>query len=324
MQIATDGSGDLPATRLPVPAPAAGEVLIRVSHAGVNRADLFQREGSYPAPAETSYVPGLEVAGDVAAVGDPQKSRWKVGDKVCALVLGGGYAEYCLAPEGQVMVLPDGLSAEQAAGFPEALATSWLALMEKAVLKKGEVALIHGGSSGVGTAAIQLARAWGAEVVTTAGSDVKCDACRELGARAVNYKKDDFLNYIKAATQGRGADVILDMVGGDYAERNIRALAMHGRMVTIALLGGKEATVPLGRFLMKNLSWQALTLRSRSVEEKSYVCSQLEKKVWPRITDGTIRPVIDSVFPLAEAEKAHQRMQQGLHIGKIVLNMCPS
>lgn len=303
-QIADDGSGALRLGVLPLPSPAPGEVLLRVRYAGINRADLFQRAGTYPAPTETHGIPGLEAAGET-----PE------GEPVCALLSGGGYAEYCVAPASQVLPVPRGLTLEQAAALPEAFATSWLALVETARIRAGETVLIHGGGSGIGTAAIQLARALGARVIATAGSEEKCAACERLGAEAIHYKKEDFLE------RGRGADVILDMVGGAYAERNLRALAPRGRLVTIALLGGAEASVPLGGFLMKNLSWHALTLRSRTQQEKAETLRRMRETVWPLLESRRILPVIDRTYPFADAEKAHLRMQEGLHIGKILLSM---
>lgn len=309
-QISTDGSGALQQSVLPLPRPAAGEVLLRVRYAGINRADVFQRAGTYPAPVESNMIPGLEVSGETME-----------GEKVCALLSGGGYAEYCVAPAAQILPIPHGLTLEQAASLPEAYATSWLALVETAQLKAGETLLVHGGSSGIGTAAIQLARSLGASVIATAGTEEKCAACQALGAKAINYKGEDFLERTKTLTTGRGVDVILDMVGGSYAERNLRALSVRGRLVTIALLGGAEATVPLGGFLMKNLSWHALTLRSRRPEEKAKTLRQMQKTVWPLLESGEILPVIDSTYPIAEVEKAHARMQESLHIGKIILSM---
>lgn len=321
-RIAKDGSGLLESATLPLPAPAAGEVLLRVHHAGINRADLFQRAGTYPAPAETRHIPGLEAAGEIVALGKGV-SGFSVGDRVAALLLGGGYGEYCTASAALALPIPRNLTTEQAAALPEALATNWLALVEMGQLSSGETVLIHGGSSGIGTHAIQIARALGANVIATAGTDEKCAACRRLGAKAVNYKKEDFLAFVKASTGGKGVDIVLDMVGGSYAERNIRALAPRGRMITIALLGGAEATVPLGGFLMKNLSWQGVTLRSRTPREKAKTLQGVRETLWPLVAEGRIQPVIDSVFSLAEAEKAHNRMQEGLHIGKIILGCSP-
>lgn len=319
-RIAAGNAEALESVTLPVPQPKAGEVLIKVAHAGVNRADLFQRQGSYPAPIETQHVPGLEVAGEVVALGADAYGA-NLGDKVCALLIGGGYAEYCTAPAAQLLPIPPSLTSREAAGLPEALATAWLTLVETAHLKTGERVLIHGGSSGIGTLAIQIARALGASVITTAGSPEKCHACEGLGAKTIHYRTQDFLKEVKEMTGGTGVDVILDMVGGAYAERNLRALAPRGRMVSIALLGGAEATIPLGGLLMKNLSWHGITLRSRSDAEKAATLSQIRQNLWPHLLSGQIMPVIDSVYPFAEVEKAHARMQEGLHIGKIILVM---
>lgn len=319
-RIAEDGSGTIQRALLPLPRPSSGEVLLRISHAGINRADLFQRQGTYPTPAETRQVPGLEAAGTIVGLGSGV-TGFSVGDTVAALMVGGGYGEYCTAPAAQLLPVPPAFPLEQAAALPEALATVWLALVELAQLKAGETLLLHGGTSGIGTIGIQVARALGATVLATSGSDEKCALCKKLGAEAVNYKKDDFLAFTKAYTGGRGVEVVLDMVGGSYAERNIRALTSRGRLITIALLGGTEATVPLGGFLMKNISWQGVTLRSRTPREKTKTMREVRETLWPLVLEGTIKPVIDSVHPLAEVEKAHLRMQEGLHIGKIILSM---
>ncbi len=319
-RIADDGSGDLLQGEFPLPKPGAGEVLLRVHSAGINRADLFQREGTYPAPAETRHIPGLEAAGEIIAL-SRGVTGFKEGDRVTALLTGGGYGEYCTAPAAQLLPIPDTMSYDEAACLPEALATNWLALTEIANAQAGESLLVHGGTSGIGVIAIQLARVLGLTVLATAGTDHKCTVCRSLGAEAVNYKKEDFLAFVRAFTGGRGVDVLLDMVGGSYAERNIRALAPKGRMVTIALLGGSQATVPLGGLLMKNLTWQGVTLRSRTPREKAKTIREVRERIWPLVTEGTLKPMIDSVFPFAEVEKAHQRMQEGLHIGKIILSM---
>jgi putative PIG3 family NAD(P)H quinone oxidoreductase len=320
-RIIQDGSGRMEKVRLPLPQPGADEVLIRVAHAGINRAALCQREGSYPAPLETQYVPGLEVAGEIAARGGGV-TAWAEGDFVCALVAGGGYAEYCVAPARQVLPVPTGLAMTAAAALPEVLATSWLALVETARLKPGETVLVHGGASGVGTLAIQLARLLGAQVIATAGTEEKCAACRALGAKSVNYREEDFSAYAKAATEGRGVDVVLDILGGNgAAERNLKALAARGRMVTIALMSGARCEVNLAGLLMKNLSWHGLTLRSRSPEEKAETLRQMQKNVWPALAERRLMPLIDRVYPLAEVEKAHERMQERLHLGKIILSM---
>lgn len=319
-RIAQGNSGTLESVRLAVPQPAAGEVLIQVAHAGINRADLFQRQGSYPAPVETQHVPGLEASGEVVALGADLEGV-RVGDKVCALLIGGGYAEYCTAPATQLLPIPPSLTSQEAAGLPEALATGWLTLVETAHLHKGESVLIHGGSSGIGMIAIQIARFLGASVITTAGSPEKCRACEALGATAIHYHTQDFLREVKNMTAGRGVDVILDMVGGTYAERNLRTLAPRGRLISIALLGGAETTLTLGGLLMKNLSWHGITLRSRTAAEKASTLLQLRQNLWTPLLSGQIKPVIDRVYPFAEVEKAHLRMQEGLHIGKIILSM---
>lgn len=319
-RIADDGSGALLHSSLPLPRLTPGDILLRVHAAGVNRADLFQREGSYPAPSETRHIPGLEAAGEIVALGR-NATGFKEGDRVAALIEGGGYGYYCAAPASQLLPLPTTMAYDQAAALTEALATNWLALVEIAGLQAGESVLLHGGASGIGTIGIQVARALGANVLTTAGTDAKCGVCRTLGAEAVNYKKEDFLAFVRAFTGGRGVDVVLDMVGGDYAERNIRALAPRGRMVTIALMRGAQATVPIGGMLMKNLTWQGVTLRSRTPREKAKTIREVRETLWPLVETGTIKPVIDRVFPFAEAEKAHAHMQEGLHIGKIILSM---
>ncbi len=319
-QIIPDGNGDMVLREMDTPAPAEGEILIKTSHAGINRADIFQREGTYPAPVETNHVPGLELSGEVVALGEGAK-RYKVGDKVCAITIGGGYAEYCTVPAGQALPVPEGVPMDHAAALPEALATVWMSLCEMARLCKGETVLIHGGASGIGTAAIQLAKLREATVIATAGSDEKCDACRKLGAHAINYHTEDYVAHVKAITENKGVDVLLDMVGGEYVNRNLQSLGMHGRMVSIALLGGSKAEISLGRMLMKNITWYNLTLRSRGVEEKSWLMKQLEMHMWLSVADKSYVPVIDSVFALEEMEKAHQKMQQGLHIGKIILKV---
>lgn len=307
-----------PAT-LPLPRPGDGEVLIRVAAAGVNRPDVLQRKGGYPPPPGASPLPGLEVAGTIVAVG-PNVGRVSEGEKVCALVAGGGYAEYCLAPAPQCLPVPSGFSMVEAAALPETFFTVWTNVFQRGRLTAGETILIHGGSSGIGTTAIQLAKAFGAIVLTTAGSDDKCAACRDLGADwAINYKTEDFVAIAKEATGGKGVDLVLDMVGGDYLARNIDALAIDGRHVSIAFLGGAKVTLDLRPVMVKRLTLTGSTLRPRSVDEKAAIADELRHKVWPLLADGRVRPVIHATLPLAEAAEAHALMETSGHIGKIVL-----
>jgi NADPH2:quinone reductase len=303
----------------PVPQPGDGEVLVKVAAAGVNRPDVMQRKGLYPPPPGAPDIPGLEIAGEVVALG-AGVTRWKVGDKVMALVVGGGYAEYCLAYEGHCLPVPASLSMIEAAAIPETFLTVWHNTFERGGLKAGETLLVHGGSSGIGTAAIQLARAFGARVITTAGSPEKCEACRKLGADpAINYKTEDFVAVTKAATGGHGADVILDMVGGDYIARNYEAAAVEGRVVQIAFQGSPKATVDFRRIMLKRLHHTGSTLRARSVADKAAIAHAVEEHVLPLIAAGRVKPVIDSTFPLEQASAAHARMETSAHIGKIVL-----
>jgi NADPH2:quinone reductase len=305
----------------PVPVPAQGEVLIRVVAAGVNRPDVEQRKGTYPPPPGASDIPGLEIAGTVAALG-PGADGLKVGDAVCALVSGGGYAEYCTAPVPQCLPVPQGLGMVEAAALPETFFTVWQNVFDRARLKGGETILIHGGSSGIGTTAIQMAKAMGARVLATAGTDEKCAACVKIGAdRAFNYNTQDFVEATLAATNKKGADVILDMVGGKYFERNIAALAIEGRLSVIALLGGRDAKIDLGLVLRKRLTVVGSVLRARPIAEKGAVAVSLRREIWPFIAAGKIKPVIDSTFPLADAAKAHARMETSAHVGKIVLTV---
>jgi putative PIG3 family NAD(P)H quinone oxidoreductase len=303
----------------PVPTPGAGEILIKVAAAGVNRPDVAQRKGVYPPPPGVTDIPGLEVAGVVAACG-AGGGRWKPGDQVAALVIGGGYAQYCIAHETHALPIPEGLSVAEAAAVPETFFTVWHNVFERGGLKPGETLLVHGGTSGIGTVAIQLAKAFGARVVTTAGSAEKCDACRRLGADlAINYKEEDFVAVTKKATGG--ADVILDMVGGDYIARNYEAAAVEGRIVQIAFLGSSKATVDFVRLMLKRLHHTGSTLRSRSVVDKAAIARAVEQNAWPLIAAGKVRPVMDTVFPFREAAKAHARMESSVHVGKIVLDM---
>jgi NADPH:quinone reductase len=305
----------------PVPQPGAGEILVKVIAAGVNRPDVAQRMGVYPPPPGVTDIPGLEVAGVVVACG-PAGGRWKEGDEVTALVSGGGYAQYCLAHETHALPIPGGLTAAEAAAIPETFFTVWHNVFERGGLKSGETLLVHGGSSGIGTVAIQLAKAFGARVIATAGSAAKCDACRGLGADlAINYKAQDFVALTKSATGGAGAHVILDMVGGDYIERNYEAAAVEGRIVQIAFQGSPRASVDFRRIMLKRLHHTGSTLRSRSVPDKAAIAQAVERNVWPLIVAGKVRPVMDKVFPFRQAADAHARMESGLHIGKIVLAM---
>ncbi len=305
----------------PRPIPGAGEILVKVEAAGVNRPDILQRQGVYPPPPGASDVLGLEVAGEVAALG-PGASRHALGARVTALVPGGGYAEYCLAHESVALPIPAGLSAVEAAAIPETFFTVWTNVFERGALKAGETLLVHGGSSGIGTTAIHLAKAFGARVIATAGSDEKVRECVGLGAdRAVNYRTQDFVAATLAATDGKGADVILDMVGGDYVARNYAAAALDGRIVQIAFLRGQKVEIDLRVIMAKRLFHTGSTLRPRSVAEKAVIADALYAKVWPLLAQGRCKPVVDSVFPLAEAARAHQRMESSAHVGKIVLTV---
>lgn len=307
----------VPATR-PMPQPRPGEVVIQVAAAGVNRPDVGQRKGLYPIPPGASDLPGLEVAGTIAALGNGVD--WlALGDPVCALTPGGGYAQYCATPAAQCLPIPKGLSFVEAASLPETFFTVWSNLFGPFGLKSGETLLVQGGSSGIGVTAIQLARAFGHTVFATAGSAGKCAACEGLGARAINYKLEDFAEVVKQGTGGRGVDVILDMVGGDYVARELGLLAPDGRLVMLAFLGGAAATVNLGEIVYKRLIVTGSALRPRSVEFKAEIARALREKVWPLLEAGTVRPVIHSIFPLAQAGRAHELMESSLHIGKIVL-----
>jgi NADPH2:quinone reductase len=309
----------LRAVEMPVPEPGEGEVLIRVAAAGVNRPDLMQREGKYPPPSGASEIPGLEVAGTVAGKGSGAE-RWNTGDRVCALVTGGGYAEYCLAPAVQCLPVPRGLDLVSAAAIPETFFTVWANVFERGHLRAGETFLVHGGSSGIGTTAIQLARAFGATVFATAGSKEKCDACESLGAAgAVNYRQEDFVRVLKAATDGRGVDVILDMVGGDYFGRNVDLLALEGRLLQIALLKGSRAELNLATLLRRRLTVTGSTLRVRSVEEKGAIAKAVERAVWPLLESGQVKPIVYAKVPLSNAADAHRILEEGKHIGKVVL-----
>lgn len=303
------------------PEPAKGEVLIRVSAAGVNRPDILQRMGLYPPPEGISDLPGLEVAGIVESTG-AEATRYSPGDWVTALIAGGGYAEFAVAPEPQVLPVPAGLSFEEAAGIPECFFTVWSNLFDRAYLGEGESLLVHGGSSGIGTTAIQLAKGFGVDVIVTAGSDEKCAFCRKLGANhAINYRTQDFVAETLSVTTDRGVDVILDMVAGDYVQRDLNCLAAAGRLVIIAFLGGTSATIDLRKILTHRLTITGSGLRLRDVAFKGAVATELESLVWPLIEAGKIRPVVDRVFPLEAAAEAHAYMESGEHMGKIILRV---
>jgi NADPH2:quinone reductase len=305
----------------PLPQLKSGEILIKVHAAGVNRPDVFQRQGNYPVPPGASDLPGLEVAGEIVD-GDLRGSAFKKGDLVCALVQGGGYAEYCAAPLAQCLPVPQGLNALQAAALPENFFTVWSNVFERARLAPGETLLVQGGSSGIGVTAIQIAAALGHRVFATAGSDDKCRACEELGAEmAINYRTEDFEEVLKTATEGRGVDVILDMVGGDYLPREIKALADDGRLVIIALLGGAKGQLDMSQILRRRLTVTGSTLRPRPVEFKAFIAQQLQERVWPLLASGKVKPVIYQTFPLAQAAQAHALMESSAHVGKIMLSL---
>lgn len=307
----------------PIPQPQAGEVLIKVSAAGVNRPDVVQRKGLYPAPAGASDLPGLEVAGEIVA-GDTTGTDLKVGDKVCALVTGGGYAEYCVASASLCLPIPAGLSDIEAAGLPETYFTVWSNVFDRGRLTADESLLVHGGASGIGTTAVQLATAMGHTVYATAGSDERAQAVQALGAaRCINYRELDFVQEIKDLTDGKGVNVILDMVAGDYINRNLKCLANDGRTVIIALLGGPKATIDCSQIMLRRLSITGSTLRARSVPFKADIAQSLKQKVWPLLAAGTIRPIVHATFPLAQAAQAHAMMDAGEQIGKIILTVAP-
>ena len=311
----------LTAEQRPVPKPGDGEILIEVAAAGVNRPDVMQRMGLYPPPPGAPDIPGLEIAGEVVACGTGV-TRWKEGDKVMALVVGGGYAEFCIAHESHALPVPAGLSLTEAAAIPETFFTVWYNAFERGRLAARETLLVHGGSSGIGTTAIQLAAALGARVITTAGTPEKCAACRKLGADvAINYKTEDFVAVTKQATTDRGVDLVLDIVGGDYIDRNYEAAAVEGRIVQIAFQSSSRATVDFRRLMLKRLTHTGSTLRARSVADKGAIARAVEAKVLPLIAAGRVKPVINSTFPLREAAAAHARMESSQHIGKIVLTL---
>ena len=305
----------------PVPRPRDGEVLVRVAAASVNRPDVLQREGKYPPPPGASPIIGLDIAGDVVALGR-DASRWRVGDRVCALVSGGGYAEYCAAPAEQCLPIPPGLTMVEAAALPETFFTVWTNLFQRAGLSRDESVLIHGGASGIGTTAIQLAHTMGARVFVTAGTDAKCAACRALGAElAVNYRQTDFVAAVRDATAGHGVNVVMDMVGGPYLARNLSLLAVDGRLVQIAFMTGSRVEIDLRVVMTKRLTVTGSTLRSRPVAEKGAIARDLEAHVWPLLAAGAVRPVVFRTFPLTDAAAAHRLLEEDGHVGKIVLDV---
>lgn len=316
--ISAPGAPDvLVPVHIPVPSPGAGQVLVRVAAAGVNRPDVLQRQGGYPPPPGAPATPGLEIAGEVVALGDGVK-RYRTGDAVCALVPGGGYAEYAVVAEDNALPVPRGLNLIEAAGLPETYFTVWTNVFDRGQLKPGETFLVHGGSSGIGSTAIMLAKAFGATVVATAGSDAKCEACRQLGADlAINYRQEDFAAVLK--DRGMAADVILDMVGGDYLARNMKVAALNGRIVQIAFQHGSKIEADFMPVMLKRLTFTGSTLRPRSVAEKAVIARALEQKVWPLLAAGKCRPVVHATFPLAEAARAHALMESSTHVGKIIL-----
>lgn len=322
--IVCDGAGGpevLVSNRLPTPDPGPGQVLIKVAHAGVNRPDVMQRKGLYPPPPGAPDTPGLEVAGIVIAIGegvDPALA----GTRQCALVVGGGYAEYCIAQAAHCLPVPDGLSLAEAAAMPETLFTVWHNVFERGLAAEGETLLVHGGTSGIGTMAIALARLFGVHVIVTCGSDEKCAVARQIGAHhAINYKSCDFVEEVKRLTGGNGVNVVLDMISGEYVARNVACMAQDARHVTIAVMGGARATVPMHKVMINRLTLTGSTLRPRSVAFKAAVAEEIAGCVWPFVASGQLRPVMDRSFPLAEASAAHARMEEGAHVGKIVLDI---
>jgi NADPH2:quinone reductase len=322
IEITKPGGPDvLVPTEREVPVPGPGEVLIKVEAAGVNRPDVLQRLGNYPPPRGASDIPGLEVAGTVVALGGPadRAMRWREGDRICALVAGGGYAEFCAAPAVQCLPIPKGMDAIPAAAIPETFFTVWTNVFQRGGLKQGEAILVHGGTSGIGTTAIQLAREHGATVFATAGSDTKAAACERLGARGINYRTGDFVHVVLDETSGRGVDIVLDIVGGDYLQRNIDALALSGRLLQIGLLGSARAQINLGPLMQKRLTLTGSTLRARSPAEKGAIAAELESHVWPLLEAKRVAPVIHATFPLVRAADAHRLLESGDVIGKLVL-----
>jgi NADPH:quinone reductase len=322
VEIASPGGPEQlkPAAR-PLPQPGEGEVLVRVEAAGVNRPDVMQRQGRYPPPPGASDLPGMEIAGEIVALG-PKVSGLAPGDRITSLLPGGGYAEYAIAAAPLCMPIPQGLSMVEAAALPETFLTVWTNLFERGGCKSGDVVLIHGGTSGIGTTAIQLANAWGAKVFATAGSEKKARACEQFGAvRGIDYKTEDFVQVIRAQTNGYGVDITLDMVAGSYVQRNLDIAAVEGRVVTISLLGGSRAEINMGMVLTKRLTLTGSTLRSRTVAQKAAVADAVRHNVWPLLAAGRVRPIIYATFPLAEASEAHRLMESSNHIGKIVLTI---
>jgi len=310
----------VPALR-PMPEPGAGEVLIKISAAGVNRPDVLQRMGTYPPPPGASDLPGLEVAGEIVG-GDAAAGGFALGDKVCALVAGGGYAEYCVAPAAQCLPIPKGLSEIEAAGLPETYYTVWSNVFDRGRLGPGETLLVHGGASGIGTTAIQLATAMGNKVYATVGSDARVQAVEQLGAvKGINYRSQDFVEEVKRATDGKGVNVILDMVAGDYINRDLKCLADDGRIVIIAVLGGAKATIDCGQILRRRLTVTGSTLRPRPVEFKAGIAASLRKHVWPLLESGKIKPIVHATFPLDRACDAHAMMEAGEQVGKLILTV---
>ena len=315
-----DGAEELALVERPVPRPAAGEVLVRVAAAGINRPDILQRRGLYPPPPGAPDILGLEIAGEVVEAGEGADAL--VGQSVCALVAGGGYAQYCTAPAGTCLPVPDGLPLVEAAAIPETLFTVWSNLFERGFAADGDTVLVHGGTSGIGTMAISLGQLFGLEVIVTCGSDDKCARAEALGAaKAINYKTQDFVEEVKRLTDGRGVEVVLDMVGGDYLPRNLACLADDGRHVSIAFQRGAKAELMIPEVMRRRLMLSGSTLRPRSVEFKTMVADEIARTVWPYVEGARLKPVIDSTFPLAEAAKAHARMEAGEHVGKIVLTV---
>lgn len=323
MRAVAIADGALQPVGVPVPTIGPHEVLLKVAYAGINRADLLQVEGSYPAPEGASVLPGMEVSGSIEAIG-AQVIGWSVGEEVCALLAGGGYAEYAAVPATQILSVPARVSLAQAASLPEGAATAYMALKLEAQLKKGERVLLHGGASGTGILIAQVARAWGAEVYATAGSDEKCTRLKELSIHAINHRTEDFAEAVREATGGEGVDVIIDILGGPVLNTHLKLLRRGGRLVYLALMEGPSAkSVKLSGILLKHLRVSGATLRSRSLEEKAEIIEGVRKTIWPQLAKGAITPVVDQIFPLESAEKAHRRMQERLHLGKILLEVAP-
>jgi putative PIG3 family NAD(P)H quinone oxidoreductase len=322
IEIRRPGGPDvLTLTERETPVPGPTELLVKVMAAGVNRPDCLQRQGAYPPPPGASDIPGLEIAGEVSAVG-AAVTQFKLGDHVCGLVSGGGYAEYCTVDETNALPAPNSLTMTEAAAIPETFFTVWHNVFQRGGLKKGETFLVHGGTSGIGTTAIQLAKAFGARVLATAGSEAKCAAMLDLGADlAINYRETDFVDAVKQATDGKGANLILDMVGGDYINRNYQAAAIEGRIVQIAFLNGRKAEADFSLLMMKRLTHTGSTLRARDIGFKAAIAAELRQHVWPLLSERKVLPVMDSIFPLDQASAAHQRMEDGDHIGKIALDI---